>query len=246
MNNIFSNQKGFGLIDSLVGIGILAAVSLGGLYLSSSQRSVVSGSRSDLNHTIIRIREQLNVPAVCRENLLNKKINTDELTEIVDVSKEPLLKLGQDVDSSRYKVESIKVGDYRPESLRTLVKIEFKNNSGSGLESVNKFFGILTKVESGVITECLDPQEFPEETMFLALCLDADPLEMGICEDNYQHLLAQTKRLICDGGSSHKILRFDSSSGRCLSVDAGKGCGSGFVRGFDASGNPVCYTPVSP
>src|SRR5690606_18752824 len=114
-----------------------------------------------------------------------------------------------------------------------------KLQAGATSAKVNRFTYLHVEASGGAISKCLIPSEMSSESLVNRFCKDVDPKENESCEDNLLNLTVDVKEHYC--GKGHPFLKFDAASGKCLPLDAGKACASGFIQGYNAAGELECY-----
>lgn len=148
-----------------------------------------------------------------------------------------------------HHLKNIKVEKLDPIRRRAQISFEFENTlPNQRSKTIKKFTSIFTRIESGKIVGCLEPARLALETGINdKFCWDADPLNFDAdlgndnfdCSDNIANLVSEIKRIYC---TNNPLLRFEN--GKCAPIDSGLSCGAnGFLRGYGASGERICFTP---
>lgn len=229
----------------MIGIGLLAGVAIGFMKLSENQKNVFEGQKvvRNVSYHMTEISELVRDPVVCELNFKDKEVGKSiEIPEIKNGRGQIVVNVGEKLDRVN-QLSAITIDDYNKFSNRTKVTFKFESfASGSPGKKFNRFVYLFTEVSNGKITKCLDPVELTAKTMLKQFCRDLDPLENDICEDNFSNLLTEIKRIYC--GSDHPFLSYDPVTKKCLPLDAGKKCNTGYAQGYNANGSSlICYTP---
>ena len=242
---VFKNSFGFSMVEALVGIGLLGALGLGAMKLSESQKKAVKGQKqaSELPRTMVMIKQLASEPAACEQSFKGKSV-TGNLTELKDAQGAVRLKTGDTIGKGEYRITSIKLDGYSEDTNRARLAITLdKLLDGTTSSKVNRFTFIHVEASGGTISKCLDPSEMSSDSLAKRFCKDIDPQGNDNCEDNLSNILVDVKSYYC--GNNHPFLKFDQASGKCLPLDANKACASGFIKGYDATGNLVCGLPAT-
>ena len=255
-------NRGFSMVEAMVS-GVLV-IGLGAVIvgISDNEKRSTLGlkDKSDLNRAMNIIGEKISDANTCRLNFLNKDISEPlRISELKDKNGDTIVKEGEvfenrsdspsrqdqvgnshshqneQFEQGHYAAKEIFIKDYDSSKNRVQLRILFER-SGQGVasKSLNKFFNFYARVEANIITECLDPVEQTAFGSMMKSCYDVDPKLKGICEENFQNLLGEVKRIYCTG---HPILEYDSASEKCKVLDGEKVCAGGFIQGFSDTGS---------
>lgn len=238
------NSQGFSLVEGMIGIGLLAAVGLGAMKLAETQKKAARGQKqvSELPRTMIMIKQLVSDPKSCAVNFVGKGTDNTTIQELKNAEGVTQIKLNDNIGKGEYQVTDMKLSDYSDKTSRAKLSFTFnKLKEGTTSAVTTRHTFIHVEASGGTISKCLDPVEMSSESLVKRFCKDLDPKGTETCEDNYSNLLSEVKQMYC--GSSHPFLKYDSGSGKCLPLDAGKTCGSGYFQGYDDIGNLICYTP---
>lgn len=242
------NQKGLSLVEITVSMGLLGVLGIGYMTMSENHKKSSKGVKivSDLDQSLVLIKDIINNPKVCEINFLNKKTGENvRVQDLLGVDQQPLVSENKKIAKDAYVITAITIGSYDPASSRTAIELDLTKSAKEATRSQNmrRTFRIFTEVNSqGVITKCLDPIDYTAIGARIKMCRDVDPQSTTDCLDNYDNLLAEVKRLFC-GGGHYSFVKYDTATEKCVPIDAGSGCGSGFVQGYDGAGNLVCFSP---
>lgn len=240
------NSRGFSLVEGMIGIGLLAAVGLGAMKLAENQKKAARGQKqvSELPRTMIMIKQLVSDPKSCQINFVGKGTENVTIQELKNSEGETQIKLNDIIGKGEYQVTDMKLSDYSDKTSRAKLAFTFnKLKEGATSAVTTRHTFIHVEASGGTISKCLDPVEMSSESLVKRFCKDLDPKGTDSCEDNYANLLSEVKQMYC--GSSHPFLKYDSGSGKCLPLDAGKTCGSAYIQGYDYDGNVICYSPSS-
>lgn len=231
------------MVEGLVGVGLLAALGLGVMKLSDSQKKAARGQKqvSELPRTMVIIKQLTSDKSSCEANFKGKDVKSN-LAELKDAESKVRFKQGDVIGKGEYRLTDIKLDGYSEDTNRVRLSLSFdKLQEGAASSKVNRFTFIHAEATGGKISKCLDPSEMSSESLAKRFCKDIDPAQNDNCEDNLNNLTLNVKEIYC--GKGHPFLKFDEASGKCLPLDADKACGSGYVQGYDAKGELVCYNP---
>lgn len=264
------NQRGFSLPEAMIGMLIMGGVGVAGMKLAQNMKTgtvSVKGS-NDLNRTMMEIRNLLNNPKVCSDNLVNKS-QDQVMGGIIDTTaavatgserthnnERNFLKFASGsnikVANGNYIITNIKISKVDAARKRAYVAFTFEDTDKKGVVTkITKNVSMFVKATGTRVDECINPAELSAEAISLKLCFDADPMNFDvdpnndntICTDNNINLKAQVKALYCQ---SHPFFKF--AGGKCLPLDSGVDCGNGrFIKGYDSTGKAICYSaPTAP
>ena len=231
------------MVEGIVGAGLLAAIGLGVMKLSDSQKKAVRGQKqvSELPRAMVMIKQLTSDKDSCEVNFKGKNVKAS-LTELKDADSKVQFKQGEIIGKGEYRLIEIKLDGYSEDTNRVRLSLSFdKLQEGATSSKVNRFTFIHAEANGGTISKCLDPSEMSSESLVKRFCKDIDPAQNDDCEDNLSNLMLNVKELYC--GKNHPFLKFDEASGKCLPLDANKACGSGYIQGYDSKGELICYTP---
>lgn len=220
---------------SLVGVITVAALTLWENYFKVD----LGQSRiTELSKDLFVLKSFVEDPVACEINFKGKTLGT-KLQEFQNANRATVLKVKDKVGKEAYVLETIEIGSFDPSTGRTALNLTLVKTDPKGRsQSVIRKFFFLTKVKSGIITDCVDPLKTTSDGALVKICADADPERTWDCEKVLLNVAIEIKRKYC---GNHPLLRFNANTGKCYAFDAAKICTSGFIRGFDADGNVVCY-----
>lgn len=248
MNLKFLQNQGFSLIEVMVSVGLLSVVGLGMVALNSQHKNAQTGIKSagDMSKVMSDLRTIIGDPKACENNFIGKVVSGGTLSALKDSKNNQILKVGDTFANNTYELTDISVEEHDTYAERTRILFKFKSLTNSvRSKTLAKSFNVFSKVESGKISECLDPVKLTAEGAVKKMCLDVDPLKEGDCEKNYDHLLAEVKELYC---KNHPYLEYDSVTKKCKPLDAGKTCTGGKVmNGYSSTGKTLsCIDTPNP
>ena len=238
-------RSGFSLVETMIGLGLLAAVGVGAMKLFETQKVSDRGMKSsnELARDMVSIKQILNGKETCELNFKGQQVGSNgQISELKNAANESIYKLGQKLADGSYELTDIRLGNHSELTQRTSITFSFKRiGQGNSSASLTRTTNLFTKVVDGKIEECLNPNDITTDSLKKKFCRDVDPNQTEDCEDNFNNLLRETKRLYC--GSGHPFLQYDATTEKCLPLDANKQCATGFVKGYDQNNNLVCYEP---
>ncbi len=237
---MLKNQKGFSMMEAVIAAGLVGAISVAALTLWENYfKQDLGASRiTELTNDLYVLRSFLEDTKACEINFKNKTLGT-KLQEFRNANNAVVLKVGDSIGKEAYVLESIELGEHNPKTNRTSINLMLKKTDpkGRSQSTIRRFF-ILTKVKGEIVDECLNPLQTTADGALIKICADADPKREWDCEKVLKNVAYEIKEKYC---GNHPIFRFNPLTGKCYAFDGARNCPSGFIRGFDADGNILCY-----
>lgn len=222
----------------MIAMGLLAAVGVGAMYITKnqSQTKTTLTAKNDVEQTVVGYETILSEPAACGALLKGLTPGTS-INELKDITGKSFLKVGDPSAGGFHKVSSIKLGALDPVSRTIRMSFVFEGQR-KGASSVTKFVTITPIMNGGAIDGCINPFDLASDAVLKKMCMDVDPLKVGDCTKNLEHLMAEVKELYCE---AHPLLAYDPVLKKCRPLDANKSCGGNFLQGYDGTGKLNCY-----
>lgn len=235
------------MVEVIASVALLAGLGVAVMTISDNQKKAEKGldDKSELSRALGRVGELISDPNNCRRNFMGKDLREPvRFQEIKDRNNKTIVAVGEKFERGNYVVREITLRNYDSDKNRIRLSLNFElTGSGTANRSMLKNLNFYARVNGTVISECLDPIEQTAFGAMMKSCYDVDPEKRAVCDENFDNLLREVKRIYC---GSHPILTYDAASEKCLVLDARKTCPGGYVKGFSASGALTCYPGPAP